>query len=80
MEEQEIRDKVKHVIVEKLNVEEGKITDDARYVEDLGADSLALVDIAMALEDEFHMQIPDEDIEKITTFGNTIDYIKQHIK
>jgi acyl carrier protein len=80
MEEQEIRDKVKHVIVEKLNVEEGKITDDARYVEDLGADSLALVDIAMALEDEFHMQIPDEDIEKITTFGNTIDYIKQYIK
>ena len=80
MEEQEIRDKVKHVIIEKLNVEEGKITDDARYVEDLGADSLALVDIAMALEDEFHMQIPDEDIEKITTFGNTIDYIKQHIK
>ena len=80
MEEQEIRDKVKNVIVEKLNVEEGKITDDARYVEDLGADSLALVDIAMALEDEFHMQIPDEDIEKITTFGNTIDYIKQHIK
>ena len=80
MEEQEIRDKVKNVIIEKLNVEEGKITDDARYVEDLGADSLALVDIAMALEDEFHMQIPDEDIEKITTFGNTIDYIKQHIK
>lgn len=80
MEEQEIRDKVKHVIIEKLNVEEGKITDNSRYVEDLGADSLALVDIAMALEDEFHMQIPDEDIEKITTFGNTIDYIKQHIK
>ena len=80
MEEQEIREKVKHVIVEKLNVDENKINDDAKYVEDLGADSLALVDIAMALEDEFHMQIPDEDIEKITTFGNTIDYIKQHIK
>jgi len=80
MEEQEIRDKVKHVIVEKLNVDENKINDDAKYVEDLGADSLALVDIAMALEDEFQMQIPDEDIEKITTFGSTVDYIKQHIK
>ncbi|MBP8612493.1 MAG: acyl carrier protein [Candidatus Atribacteria bacterium] len=80
MEEQEIREKVKHVIVEKLNVDENKINDDAKYVEDLGADSLALVDIAMALEDEFHMQIPDEDIEKITTFGSTVDYIKQHIK
>ena len=79
MEEQEIREKVKHVIVEKLNVDENKINDDAKYVEDLGADSLALVDIAMALEDEFHMQIPDEDIEKITTFGSTVDYIKQHI-
>jgi len=65
MEEQEIREKVKHVIVEKLNVDENKINDDAKYVEDLGADSLALVDIAMALEDEFHMQIPDEDIEKL---------------
>ncbi len=80
MEEQEIREKVKHVIVEKLNVDENKINDDAKYVEDLGADSLALVDIAMALEDEFHMQIPDEDMEKITTFGSTVDYIKQHIK
>lgn len=80
MEEQEIREKVKHVIVEKLNVDENKINDDAKYVEDLGADSLALVDIAMALEDEFQMQIPDEDIEKITTFGSTVDYIKQHIK
>jgi len=80
MEEKEIREKVKKVVAEKLAVSEDKITDEARYVEDLGADSLALVDIAMALEDEFGMKIPDEDIEKITTVGNTIEYIKEHLK
>ncbi|MGB9769234.1 MULTISPECIES: acyl carrier protein [Caldisericum] len=80
MEEKEIREKVNKVIVEKLGVDKEKITNDSRYVEDLGADSLALVDIAMALEDEFGMKIPDEDIEKITTVGSTIQYIKEHIK
>ncbi|MCI4462801.1 MAG: acyl carrier protein [Caldisericum sp.] len=80
MEEKEIREKVKKVVAEKLAVSEDKITDEARYVEDLGADSLALVDIAMALEDEFGMKIPDEDIEKITTVGSTIEYIKEHLK
>jgi len=80
MEEKEIREKVKKVVAEKLAVSEEKITDEARYVEDLGADSLALVDIAMALEDEFGMKIPDEDIEKITTVGSTIEYIKEHLK
>ena len=80
MEEKEIREKVKKVVAEKLAVSEDKITDEARYVEDLGADSLALVDIAMALEDEFGMKIPDEDIEKITTVGSTIGYIKEHLK
>ncbi|MEF3245549.1 MAG: acyl carrier protein [Caldisericaceae bacterium] len=80
MEENEIREKVKKVIVEKLGVEEEKIKDESRYVEDLGADSLALVDVAMALEDEFGMKIPDEDIEKITTFGATVEYIKENLK
>ncbi|MFU2157631.1 acyl carrier protein [Caldisericum sp. AR60] len=80
MEEKEIREKVNKVIVEKLGVDKEKITNDSRYVEDLGADSLALVDIAMALEDEFGMKILDEDIEKITTVGSTIQYIKEHIK
>ncbi|MGC9099928.1 MAG: acyl carrier protein [Caldisericum sp.] len=80
MEEKEIREKVNKVIFEKLGVDKEKITNDSRYVEDLGADSLALVDIAMALEDEFGMKIPDEDIEKITTVGSTIQYIKEHIK
>lgn len=80
MEEKEIREKVSKVIKEKLGVEEEKIVDTASFVEDLGADSLSLVDIAMALEDEFGMEIPDEDIEKIRTFGDTIEYIKGKIK
>lgn len=80
MDENVIREKVKKVVIEKLGIDESKFVDEARYVEDLGADSLALVDIAMALEDEFGMKIPDEDIEKITTIGSTIQYIKEHLK
>ena len=80
MEEKEIRGKVVTIIKNKLGVEDDKIVDSAKYVDDLGADSLTLVDIAMALEDEFGMKIPDEDIEKITTIGSTLQYIKDHIK
>ncbi|HEM55689.1 MULTISPECIES: acyl carrier protein [Caldisericum] len=79
MEEREIREKVLKVVKEKLGVEDDKIVDSAEYVKDLGADSLALVDIAMALEDEFGVKIPDEDINKITTIGATISYIKEHL-
>ena len=80
MDEKEIRSKVVEIVKDKLGIEEDKITDDAKYVEDLGADSLSLVDVAMALEDEFGMKIPDEDIEKITTVGATVEYIKEHLK
>ncbi len=80
MDEKEIRTKVTEIIKDKLGVENDKIVDSAKYVEDLGADSLSLVDIAMALEDEFGMKIPDEDIEKIVTFGATVQYIKEHLK
>ncbi len=80
MDEKEIREKVVEIVKDKLGVEDDKITDEAKYVDDLGADSLSLVDIAMALEDEFGMKIPDEDIEKITTVGATIQYIKEHLK
>ncbi|MCI4462875.1 MAG: acyl carrier protein [Caldisericum sp.] len=79
MEEREIREKVAKVVKEKLGVEDDKIVDSAEYVKDLGADSLALVDIAMALEDEFGVKIPDEDINKITTIGATVSYIKEHL-
>ncbi|MCD6106757.1 MAG: acyl carrier protein [Caldisericaceae bacterium] len=80
MEEKEIREKVKAIIKDKLGVEDDKIVDDAKYVDDLGADSLSLVDIAMAFEDDFEMKIPDEDIEKITSVKDTIKYIKDHVK
>jgi len=79
MEEKEIREKVVNVVKDKLGVDENAIVDSASYVNDLGADSLALVDIAMALEDEFGVKIPDEDINKITTVGATISYIKEHL-
>ncbi len=79
MDEKEIKAKVSEIIKDKLGVSEDKIVDGAKYVEDLGADSLSLVDIAMALEDDFGMTIPDEDIEKLTTVGSTIQYIKDHI-
>lgn len=80
MDEKKIREKVKEIIKDKLGVEEDKIVDDAKYIDDLGADSLSLVDIAMAFEDDFGMKIPDEDIEKITSVKDTIQYIKDHVK
>ncbi len=80
MDEKEIRAKVVEIVKDKLGIDDDKITDDAKYVDDLGADSLSLVDVAMALEDEFGMKIPDEDIEKITTVGATVEYIKEHLK
>ncbi|RLD19946.1 MAG: acyl carrier protein [Caldiserica bacterium] len=80
MDEKEIREKVKAIIKDKLGVDDDKIVDEAKYVDDLGADSLSLVDIAMAFEDDFGMKIPDEDIEKITSVKDTIQYIKDHVK
>ena len=79
MDEKEIREKVVSVVKDKLGVDESAVVDSASYVNDLGADSLALVDIAMALEDEFGAKIPDEDINKITTVGATVSYIKEHL-
>ena len=80
MDEKEIREKVKAIIKDKLGVDDDKIVDEAKYVDDLGADSLSLVDIAMAFEDDFGMKIPDEDIEKITSVKDTIQYIKEHVE
>jgi acyl carrier protein len=79
MTKEEIRSKVVDITKEKLGVEESRITDEAQYVKDLGADSLALVDITMALEDAFGTSIPDEDIEKIASVGQTVDYVMSHI-
>ncbi|MDD4816868.1 MAG: acyl carrier protein [Victivallaceae bacterium] len=71
-----ISDKVKKIVVEQLGVSEDQVTPDAKFIEDLGADSLDLVELVMAFEDEFGSDIPDEDSEKLTTVGQAISYIE----
>lgn len=75
MTREEILAKVRSVISEKLNVGEDQVTFDAKFVEDLGADSLDQVELIMALEDEFAMKIPEEEAEKLATVGAAVDYI-----
>lgn len=68
-------DKVKEVIIDKLGVEEDKVSAEASFVDDLGADSLDTVELIMELEEEFGIEIPDEDAENMTTVGSVIEYI-----
>jgi acyl carrier protein len=68
-------DKVKEIVMDKLGVEESKITEGAHFMDDLGADSLDTVELIMQLEEEFAIEIPDEDAENITTVGKAVDYI-----
>lgn len=75
-----IREKVKKIVVEQLGVSEDQVTDDAKFIEDLGADSLDQVELVMALEEEFGSDIPDEDAEKMTTVGEAIKYIEEKQK
>ena len=75
MEREETLEKVKAVIVEQLNVEEADVVEDAAFVDDLGADSLDIVELVMALEEEFGISIPDEDAESIKTVGDAVTYI-----
>ena len=72
-----VEEKVKQIIVEQLGVDEGEVTPNASFVDDLGADSLDTVELVMALEEEFEIEIPDEDAEKITTVQQAIDYISE---
>ena len=72
----DIEAKVKEIVVEQLSVNADDVLPDAKFVEDLGADSLDQVELVMALEEEFDLDIPDEDAEKIRTVGNAIDFIK----
>lgn len=74
-----IEARVKKIIVEQLGVKEEQVTNEASFVEDLGADSLDTVELVMALEEEFECEIPDEDAEKITTVQQAIDYVKSHL-
>ena len=71
----DIREQVKAVIVEQLSVNPEEVTDDASFIEDLGADSLDIVELVMELEDKFKIDIPDEDAEKLSTVKDAIDYI-----
>ena len=70
-----IEERVKKIIMEQLDVKETEVTNDASFVDDLGADSLDTVELVMALEEEFECEIPDEDAEKITTVQQAIDYV-----
>jgi len=75
-----IDERVKQIIVEQLGVEESEVTPTAHFVDDLGADSLDIVELVMAFEEAFEIEIPDEDAEKILTVQNAIDYVKAHSK
>ncbi|MBA2251306.1 MAG: acyl carrier protein [Nitrospirales bacterium] len=74
-----IEDRVKKIIAEQLGVDEDEVVPEASFVEDLGADSLDTVELVMAFEEEFDIEIPDEDAEKILTVGKAIEYIKEKV-
>lgn len=74
----EIENRVKEIVVEQLSVKPEEVTNEASFVDDLGADSLDTVELVMALEEEFECEIPDEEAEKITTVQQAIDYIESH--
>ena len=75
-----VEERVKKIVAEQLGVKEEEVKNEAAFVEDLGADSLDTVELVMALEDEFEMEITDEQAEKITTVQQAIDYAKAHVK
>ncbi|MSO50290.1 MAG: acyl carrier protein [Acidobacteria bacterium] len=76
----DVADRVKKIIVEQLGVDEDEVTSDASFVDDLGADSLDTVELVMAFEEEFSIEIPDEDAEKITRVKDAVSYIETHTK
>ncbi|MCU1306010.1 MAG: acyl carrier protein [Candidatus Angelobacter sp.] len=75
-----VEDKVKQIIVEQLGVDEGEVTSSASFVDDLGADSLDTVELVMAFEESFDIEIPDEDAEKIRTVKDAVEYIEKNSK
>ncbi len=74
-----VEDKVKSIIVDQLGVNESEVTAGASFVDDLGADSLDTIELVMAFEEAFGIEIPDEDAEKIKTVRNAIDYVEAHV-
>ena len=76
----ELESKVKSIIAEQLNVNEAELKNESSFIDDLGADSLDIVELVMAMEEHFSVEIPDEAAEKIRTVGDAISYIKEHKK
>ena len=76
---EEVFEKVKETIIEQLGVADTAVTTEASFIDDLGADSLDIVELIMALEEEFDMEIPDADAEKIVTVGDVVEYIREHV-
>jgi acyl carrier protein len=79
MEREELLKKIRAIVADKLSISEDQVTEEASFIDDLGADSLDTVELVMALEDEFGMDIPDEEAEKLTTIGKAMDYILSHL-
>jgi len=76
---EQIEQRLKELIVQQLGVDESAVVPEAKFVDDLGADSLDLVELIMALEDEYGIEIPDEDAEKIVTVGDALNYLKERL-
>ena len=77
-EKERVFEKVKEIIVDQLGVEEDEVTVESSFVEDLGADSLDIVELIMALEEEFGLEIPDDEAEKISTVNDAVEYIREN--
>ena len=79
MSSEEIFEKVKNIIVDLLQVSEDAVTLESHFIDDLGADSLDLVELIMGIEEEFNIEIPDGEAEKVVTVGDVVDYIKENV-
>ncbi len=79
MSSEEIFEKVKKIIVDQLGIAEDNISLEASFIDDLGADSLDTVELIMAIEEQFDIEIPDEDAEKVVTVNDVVEYIKEHV-
>jgi acyl carrier protein len=80
MDREELLNKVKEIVSDKLSISEDQVTEEASFIDDLGADSLDTVELIMALEDEFELDIPDEEAEKLDTVAKAIDYVLEKVK